>query len=120
MGEYAGSVIWVNGKHFVTYNGTITTIKDNSLLDDRFGYFALSNLNIQKICSGSGQPFLSYETLNKIEISLPPTLGEQCAISKILSDMDSDISKLEAKKLKYTAIKQGMMQQLLSGRVRLK
>jgi type I restriction enzyme S subunit len=62
---------------------------------------------------------ITKEVFSDFTISLPQTLGEQCAISKILSDMDSDISKLEAKKLKYTAIKQGMMQQLLTGKIRL-
>ncbi len=69
--------------------------------------------------SGEGQPNISQGIVQNLNITLPPTLAEQSAISKILSDMDSAISKLEAKKLKYTAIKQGMMQQLLTGKIRL-
>lgn len=112
MGEYAGSVIWANGKHFVTYNGTITTIKDNDLLYDRFGYFVLLKLNIKKICAGSGQPFLSYDTLNKIEISVPD-LSEQRRIASILSSIDKKIESEEKVLEKYKNIKKGLMEKLL-------
>ena len=52
----------------------------------------------------------------KIDI---PTLEEQHAIAAVLSDMDADISALEQRRDKTIAIKQGMMQQLLTGKVRL-
>jgi type I restriction-modification system DNA methylase subunit len=48
-----------------------------------------------------------------------PHLAEQQAIATVLSDMDSEIAALEARCDKTRAIKQGMMQQLLTGRVRL-
>lgn len=51
-------------------------------------------------------------------IELPP-LSEQQAIAHILSDMDTDIEALEQKRDKYKAIKQGMMQELLTGKTRL-
>ena len=56
---------------------------------------------------------------DNFDVSLPPTLAEQTAISKILSDMDDEIGLLETKKAKYTALKQGMMSELLSGRIRI-
>ena len=46
-------------------------------------------------------------------------IKEQEAIAKVLSDMDSEIGELEKKLAKYEKIKQGMMQQLLTGRIRL-
>ena len=52
--------------------------------------------------------------------SLPvPTENEQRAIAAVLSDMDAEITALEQRRDKTIAIKQGMMQQLLTGRVRL-
>jgi len=48
-----------------------------------------------------------------------PSFDEQNAIASVLSSMDEEISSLEAKRDKYVSIKQGMMQQLLSGRIRL-
>ena len=52
-------------------------------------------------------------------IFLLPTVEEQTAIASILSDMDSDISNLQQRLTKTRQIKQGMMQQLLTGRIRL-
>jgi type I restriction enzyme S subunit len=48
-----------------------------------------------------------------------PTLTEQTAIAEVLSDMDADLAALEARVAKARAVKQGMMQQLLTGKVRL-
>ena len=50
---------------------------------------------------------------------IPKSLQEQTAIATTLSDMDEEIERLEQKLNKYKAIKQGMMQELLTGRIRL-
>jgi len=47
------------------------------------------------------------------------SLPEQSAIAEILSDMDAEIAALEGKLSKARQVKQGMMQELLTGRVRL-
>ena len=52
-------------------------------------------------------------------IPLPPTIAEQTAIAAVLSDMDAEIAALEAKLAKARQIKQGMMHNLLTGRIRL-
>jgi type I restriction enzyme S subunit len=54
-----------------------------------------------------------------LPIDLPPTIKEQTAIAAILSDMDAEIAALEAKLAKARLLKQGMMQELLTGRIRL-
>jgi len=56
--------------------------------------------------------------LSELKISLPPE-AEQRAIATILSDMDAEIEALQARRDKTQAIKQGMMQELLTGRTRL-
>lgn len=48
-----------------------------------------------------------------------PEIDEQVAISNIISDMDSEIKELETKRDKYIMIKNGMMQKLLTGEIRL-
>ncbi|HCU0694960.1 TPA: restriction endonuclease subunit S [Enterobacter hormaechei] len=48
-----------------------------------------------------------------------PNLEEQTAIASILSDMDDELKALEQKLAKTRDLKQGMMQQLLTGRIRL-
>ena len=55
----------------------------------------------------------------KFTIHLPPTLAEQTAIAEVLSDMDTEIDTLTAKLNKAKHIKQGMMSELLTGRIRL-
>ena len=54
-----------------------------------------------------------------IPVTLPPTLAEQTAIAKVLSDMDAELSALEARLDKTRDLKNGMMQELLTGRTRL-
>lgn len=56
---------------------------------------------------------------NNTCIHFPSSITEQQAIANILSKMDNEITALETKKTKYEAIKQGMMQQLLTGKIRL-
>lgn len=56
---------------------------------------------------------------SKIKIKLPKSLDEQNSIARILVDMDKDIKQLNKKLNKYKDIKQGMMQELLTGRIRL-
>jgi type I restriction enzyme S subunit len=67
---------------------------------------------------GGIQKFVSLGTLRNMEISLPSE-REQAAIATILSDMDTEIQALEQRLGKTRQIKQGMMQELLTGRVRL-
>lgn len=69
--------------------------------------------------SGTTVESIEYNWLKKHKIPLPPTLAEQTAIAAVLSDMDAEIAALEQKRDKYKAIKQGMMQELLTGKTRL-
>ena len=56
---------------------------------------------------------------SKLEILVPPTAVEQTRIATILSDMDAEIAALETKLEKYRKVKLGMMQNLLTGKIRL-
>ncbi|HFI0530165.1 TPA: restriction endonuclease subunit S [Streptococcus suis] len=64
-------------------------------------------------------PYIKMDTLTDMIIKLPPQKDEQKAIAQVLSDMDAEIEGLEEKLEKYKTIKQGMMQELLTGRIRL-
>ncbi len=52
------------------------------------------------------------------ELLIPP-FPEQSAIAAVLSDMDAELEALQARRDKTRALKQGMMQELLTGRIRL-
>lgn len=74
---------------------------------------------MKMLAQGSTRYNLSKENLMKSSITIPQTKEEQDAIAAVLSDMDKEIAQLESRKSKYEAIKQGMMQQLLTGKIRL-
>ena len=62
---------------------------------------------------------LRLSTFKVFEIPFPPTFEEQTLIAKILEDIDIEIENLEQKLSKYQLAKQGKMQQLLTGKIRL-
>jgi|AntDeeMinimDraft_4_1070355.scaffolds.fasta_scaffold02981_4 type I restriction enzyme S subunit len=66
----------------------------------------------------SGVPSLNAKTIESIELKLPSS-DEQKAIAVALSDMDAEIEAVEQRRAKTAALKQAMMQELLTGRVRL-
>ncbi len=84
-------------------------------------YFLQSYLGqkmiIENLKAGSHQN-LTVEDLRNLQIPIPD-YQEQEAIAEVLSDMDAEIAALEQRLVKTKAIKQGMMQQLLTGRIRL-
>jgi type I restriction enzyme, S subunit len=74
---------------------------------------------IEAIVTGSNYPAINSSDVKRLKIPVPPTFSEQTAIAENLSDMDAEIAALEAKLAKVRQIKQGMMQELLIGRIRL-
>ena len=111
MGAYAGYVVWGEGKHFVTYNGTIARPKDNSI-DSKYGYYLLDSKKIYKICAGSGQPFVSYSDLNGIDILLPKDKDEQRLLAYYFTNLDHLIT-LHQRKLEHVKkMKKSMLQKM--------
>lgn len=78
-----------------------------------FGEYALS-LSVKATVDSLRLP-----TFEEFVICLPMDIKEQQAIAAILSDMDKEITDLEAKRDKYRLLKSGMMQKLLTGQIRL-
>ncbi len=72
-----------------------------------------------KYCQGTKQLSYTAGLLRTIPLYIPNMVEEQTAIATILSDMDAELTALERKLAKFRDIKQGMMQQLLTGRIRL-
>lgn len=73
---------------------------------------------IKTFTNSSSQGNIGMSDIEKIELSVP-LKDEQIAIANVLSDMDAEIEKLESQLSKYQNIKQGMMQTLLTGKIRL-
>jgi type I restriction enzyme S subunit len=72
-----------------------------------------------RYCQGTKQQSYTAKLIKILPIDLPPSVEEQIAIAAVISDMDAEISALEAKLAKACQLKQGMMQELLTGKVRL-
>ena len=74
----------------------------------------------ETICEGSGKRYvISLTKFREMTVRYPVDKSEQTAIATVLSDMDAEIKSLEQKRDKYIMLKQGMMQQLLTGRIRI-
>jgi len=82
-------------------------------------YINLKQKYFKTAGQGSSQQNLSKDDILNFKVLFPPTKSEQTAIATILSDMDAEIERLEKKRDKYIMLKQGMMQQLLTGRIRI-
>jgi type I restriction enzyme S subunit len=74
--------------------------------------------NYALITTGQAYPQISLRQVRDTIVPLP-SLAEQTAIATVLSDMDAELAALEARRDKTRALKQGMMQELLTGRIRL-
>ncbi|WP_442774582.1 restriction endonuclease subunit S [Sphaerotilus montanus] len=73
---------------------------------------------VREVAVGQTMASINTQILKNIQITLPPT-DEQAAIALIISEMNTEVIALEARREKTRRLKQGMMQELLSGRVRL-
>lgn len=86
----------------------------------KFIYFKFCLIDWNLYNEASGVPSLNAKTIESIEVAMPPTPEEQDAIVDGLSSMDAEIDVLIAKLEKAKHFKQGMMQQLLTGKIRLR
>lgn len=98
-----------------------STIEESKNYDIIFIFSALllKQPEIYNAQTGGAQPHIHPRDLKPLRVLTPSNVEEQTSIASILSDMDAEIEALEQKLNKYKAIKQGMMHELLTGRIRL-
>ena len=84
-----------------------------------FHYLIFIEPQWAKHSTGSTFDSVNSETIRKLEIPFPKSKIEQTHIAGILTDMDTEIEVLEKKLSKYKELKQGLMQNLLTGKIRL-
>ena len=87
--------------------------------DERFVYYMLNRVDYATHSGKSGVPGVNRNDLHRETVSVPDSSAEQRAIARALSDADLLITELERLIAKKQAIKQGLLQQLLTGRTRL-
>ncbi|MCK5662603.1 MAG: restriction endonuclease subunit S, partial [Thiotrichaceae bacterium] len=103
-------------------NQSIAAIYPCSTVSSEFLYFNLDGRynELRNLSTGdSGRGALNLTIIKNIDVWMPENYEDQEKIAIILSNMDSEISELESKLTKAKQIKQGMMQQLLTGKIRL-
>lgn len=87
----AGIVNWGQGKHFVTYNGTICNTHKNIMLP-KYAYYLLKSLHLEDYVKGA-QPFLSASDFNNVKVLVHP-LAEQERIVAILDKFDALVNDI--------------------------
>ena len=105
----------------VSTNQSIAAIFPNESFAPEYLYHNLDFRydELRELSAGDGgRGGLNLSLIRSIEVPFPG-IDEQYAIADILSDMDEEIDSLERRRTKTRAIKQGMMQELLTGRTRL-
>ena len=105
------------GKCWVNNHAHILKAKPG--FDQGFIFYSLVHKNILPFLASGTRAKLNKSEMNKIEVTLASDVIEQTAIASVLSDMDAELAALEHRLAKTRALKQGMMQELLTGRTRL-
>jgi type I restriction enzyme S subunit len=101
--------------------GDVVILRSSGINPMFMGYYCnTAPIAAQKASKGQGDAVvhISAAALSNVVVGVP-ALSEQTAIAAVLSDMDAELSALEARRDKTRALKQGMMQELLTGRTRL-
>lgn len=123
--EACGKVCEIRGINDLQVESGLHTIalRPLDVYGERFlGYYMNSTAFhdlLLPLMQGTKVTSISKSALMNVGFSVPSSIEEQTAIASVLCSMDNEISALEAKKAKYESMKQGMMQQLLTGRIRL-
>ena len=105
------------GKCWVNNHAHI--LKAKSGFDQGFIFYSLVHKNILPFLASGTRAKLNKSEMNKIEVRLPVEETEQTAIAAALTDMDAELALLTQRLEKTRALKQAMMQELLTGRTRL-
>ncbi len=124
MGDPVARACYVpttNRRYLMASDG-IRLVVDERRFDKRFVFYYINSVyfrkNAMEASTGTTRLRIGLSELKKLHFAAPSKL-EQQAIGDILSDMDAEIAALEEKLAKARQIKQGMMQELLTGRIRL-
>jgi type I restriction enzyme, S subunit len=117
QGALCGNVFGVEGQFFASEHAVVVTAYERTNI--RWLTCVLGRMNLNQYSESSAQPGLSVSKILNLTISAPPTEDEQAAIASVHSDMDAELAALEARRDKTRALKQAMMQELLTGKTRL-
>ncbi len=117
-GANAGYISYYKEPIFATDCSTISE-GDGYYID--FIYYSLlfNQKEIFRLQTGGAQPHIHPKDIAPLKVAIPCTYDEQVAIANILTTMDNEIESLKEEREKYIRLKEGMMQKLLTGQIRL-
>jgi type I restriction enzyme S subunit len=118
-GSTCGTVNRTVDECWITGNAMVLNCDENNEIDKQFFYHLMLGQDLSDCITGTGQPQIVRSPLAAFRVELPKSVSEQTAIAEVLSDMDAEIAVLEQRREKTRSLKQGMMQELLTGRTRL-
>lgn len=118
-GATCGTVNRTFGPAWITGNAMVINADGSSEIEKLFLFYLLMNKNFAPLISGSGQPQIVRGPLENLAIIIPVQKAEQIMISSILQKADKEIDLLRQKLAKLEEQKKGLMQVLLTGKVRL-
>ena len=98
----------------------VLNVEDNEKIDKRFFYYLVSYQDFRALVSGSGQPQITRKPLAEFELLLPTETDEQQKIATVLSAADTELETLQNQLSALRTQKRGLMQQLLTGKTRVK
>jgi len=118
VGQKCGQVYLTKGPAWITDNALYPRVIYREI-DVRFFSLTLKAAGLNEVKNRNDLPLVTQSILHSVRIALPPTKAEQEAIAEALSDADALIESLEQLITKKRQIKQGAMQDLLTGKKRL-
>lgn len=119
VGGSAGLIGYSKTKYWAADDCAYFSNCDN--LHKAFLYYALMSkqCELKRFVKTASVPRLDRKIIEDLDLFLPPTYSEQSAIANVLTTMDNEIESLEEERDKYIQVKEGMMQKLLTGQIRL-
>lgn len=120
-GNIIGKVAYIDANNRYVLGDHVYAMKRKQGSSRFFSYLINSyhtNMSIRKKVAGSAQLGLSRKSVEEQEVYFP-CIEEQTSIAQVLSDINAEIESVERKLAKYKMIKQGMLQELLTGKKRL-
>ena len=117
-GSTCGVVNWTMPKSWITGNAMVINVDNNSAISKKFLFYVLSNADLKYLITGSGQPQITGDIKNHV-VHLA-SFKEQKVIAQVLTIADQEIEVLQRKLDCLQQEKKALMQQLLTGKRRVK
>ncbi|MDP1550503.1 MAG: restriction endonuclease subunit S [Nitrosomonas sp.] len=122
VGAIIGRVLLIDQDDLFVFNQRTMRLRPKEIVSPSYLHHAVNADRSHSALVGLAKPgtqiYINTDDVIDLKLSVPP-LPEQTAIATVLSDMDAELAALEARRDKTSALKQGMMQELLTGRIRL-